>query len=75
MIDLYILECSERQDALLRRIAAGERVNDIDLDWPNDAVGRCHPPLHPLHISSPVATRQKRGDHVGGDRPCSVNAL
>ena len=28
-----ILEWSERQAALLRRAAAGERVND--LDWPN----------------------------------------
>jgi hypothetical protein len=40
MSDLYdtdILEWSERQGALLRRIAAGERVNDTDLDWPNIA--------------------------------------
>ena len=38
MSDLYdtdILEWSERQGALLRRIAAGERVNDADVDWPN----------------------------------------
>ena len=28
---------SERQGALLRRLAAGERVNDADLDWPNIA--------------------------------------
>ncbi len=48
MSDLYdddILLWSERQSALLRRIAAGERVNDRDLDWPNiseeiEAVGR-----------------------------------
>ncbi|SRR5579875_2015446 len=38
MSDLYetdILAWSERQGALLRRVAAGERVNDPDLDWPN----------------------------------------
>lgn len=48
MSDLYdddILLWSERQAALLRRLAAGERVNDRDLDWPNiseeiEAVGR-----------------------------------
>jgi hypothetical protein len=48
MGDLYeedILLWSERQAALLRRLAAGERVNDRDLDWPNigeeiETVGR-----------------------------------
>lgn len=48
MSDLYeadILTWSERQAALLRRFAAGERVNDGDLDWPNiieevESVGR-----------------------------------
>ena len=48
MSDLYdmdILTWSERQGALLRRVAAGERVNDADLDWPNiveeiESVGR-----------------------------------
>ena len=40
-----ILVWSERQGALLRRIAAGERVADTDLDWPNiieeiESVGR-----------------------------------
>jgi hypothetical protein len=48
MSDLYdtdILTWSERQAALLRRVAAGERVNDPDLDWPNiieeiESVGR-----------------------------------
>ncbi|HSU07042.1 MAG TPA: DUF29 family protein [Acetobacteraceae bacterium] len=48
MSDLYdrdILTWSERQSALLRRIAAGERVNSSDLDWPNiieeiEGVGR-----------------------------------
>ena len=33
--DTDILEWSERQAELLRRHAAGERVNDMDLDWPN----------------------------------------
>lgn len=40
MSDLYdtdILEWSERQVALLRRRAAGELVNDADLDWANIA--------------------------------------
>jgi Domain of unknown function DUF29 len=48
MSDLYdedILLWSEHQAALLRRLAAGEHVNDRDLDWPNiseeiEAVGR-----------------------------------
>ncbi len=38
MSDLYdtdILLWSERQAELLRRSAAGERVNDGELDWPN----------------------------------------
>ena len=30
-----ILVWSERQAELLRRHAAGERANDMDLDWPN----------------------------------------
>jgi hypothetical protein len=40
MSDLYdsdILEWSERQAALLRRRAAGELVNEAELDWPNIA--------------------------------------
>jgi hypothetical protein len=40
MSDLYeddILLWSERQAALLRRRAAGELVNDAELDWPNIA--------------------------------------
>ena len=48
MSDLYeddILLWSERQAGLLRRVAAGDRVNDRDLDWANlgeeiEAVGR-----------------------------------
>src|SRR5205823_13974827 len=44
-----ILAGSERQGALPRRLAAGERVNDADLDWPNiveeiESVG--HDQLH-----------------------------
>jgi hypothetical protein len=34
-VDIYAW--SQRQGALLRRLAAGERVNDADLDWPNIA--------------------------------------
>lgn len=40
MSDLYdsdILNWSERQGALLRRRAAGELVNDAEMDWPNIA--------------------------------------
>ena len=48
MSDLYdadILEWSERQADLLRRIAAGERLNDGSPDWPHiieeiESVGR-----------------------------------
>src|SRR3954447_26906507 len=43
--DTDILTWSEHQAALLRRRAAGELVNDADLDWPNiaeeiESVGR-----------------------------------
>ena len=40
MNDLYdedLVLWSERQGALLRRRAAGELVNDTELDWPNIA--------------------------------------
>lgn len=48
MNDLYdqdILQWSEQQGELLRRRAAGELVNDAELDWPNiaeevESVGR-----------------------------------
>jgi hypothetical protein len=35
--DTDILEWSERQAALLRRRAAGDLVNEAELDWPNIA--------------------------------------
>ena len=35
--DIDILDWSEHQAALLRRIAAGEIVNSAELDWPNIA--------------------------------------
>ncbi len=43
--DSDILTWSEEQAALLRRLAAGERINDADLDWANiaeeiESVGR-----------------------------------
>ncbi len=43
--DTDVLAWSEEQAALLRRVAAGERVNDASLDWPNiieeiETVGR-----------------------------------
>ncbi len=34
-VDLYAW--SQEQSGLLRRLAAGQRVNDTDLDWPNIA--------------------------------------
>ena len=34
-VDFYAW--TQRQGALLRRLAGGERVNDADLDWPNIA--------------------------------------
>ena len=40
MSDLYdtdIVQWSQQQAELLRRRAAGELVNDADLDWPNIA--------------------------------------
>ena len=37
LYDTDILEWSERQAALLRRRAAGELVNEADLDWPHIA--------------------------------------
>ena len=43
--DTDILTWSEHQAALLRRVAAGERINNAELDWPNiaeeiESVGR-----------------------------------
>ena len=35
--DLDFYAWTQRQSSLLRRIAAHERVNDADLDWPNIA--------------------------------------
>ena len=35
--DLDFYAWTERQGSLLRPLAAGERVNDADLNWPNIA--------------------------------------
>jgi hypothetical protein len=45
LYDADILEWSEQQSALLRRVAAGERLNDASPDWTNiieeiESVGR-----------------------------------
>ena len=45
LYDADVLEWSKRQAELLRRRAAGELVNEADLDWPNiaeeiESVGR-----------------------------------
>ena len=52
-----ILAWSERQGTLLRRLAAGERVNDADLDWPNiaeeiETVGRSERAALSSHIGN-----------------------
>jgi hypothetical protein len=55
--DTDVYAWSERQGALLRRLAAGERVNDADLDWPNiaeeiETVGRSERSALSSHISN-----------------------
>ena len=55
--DTDVYSWSERQGALLRRLAAGERVNDTDLDWPNiaeeiESVGRSERAALSSHISN-----------------------
>ena len=54
--DLDIYAWSQRQGALLRRLAAGDRVNDGDLDWPNiaeeiETVGRSERAAVASHIA------------------------
>ena len=53
--DTDVYAWSLRQGALLRRLAAGERVNDADLDWPNiaeeiETVGRSERAMMASHI-------------------------
>ena len=55
--DADVYAWSERQGALLRRLAAGERVNDADLDWPNiaeeiESVGRSERAALSSHIGN-----------------------
>src|SRR5208282_161285 len=55
--DADVYAWSARQGALLRRLAAGERVNDADLDWPNiaeeiEAVGRSERSALSSHIGN-----------------------
>jgi hypothetical protein len=57
--DLDIYVWSRRQGALLRRLAAGERVNDADLDWPNiaeeiETVGRSERTAMASHIANVI---------------------
>jgi Domain of unknown function DUF29 len=57
--DLDIYVWSQRQGALLRRLAAGERVNDADLDWPNiaeeiETVGRSERTAVASHIRNVI---------------------
>ena len=65
--DLDFYAWSQRQGALLRRLAAGERVNDADLDWPNiaeeiETVGRSERAAVPSHIVNDSGA----SDQVGG---------
>ena len=55
--DTDVYRWSKRQGALLRRLAAGERVNDGDLDWPNiaeeiETVGRSERAALSSHIAN-----------------------
>jgi hypothetical protein len=55
--DTDVYAWSERQGALLRRLAGGERVNDADLDWPNiaeeiESVGRSERSALSSHIGN-----------------------
>ena len=57
--DTDVYAWSERQGALLRRLAAGERVNDADLDWPNiaeeiESVGRSERSALSSHIGNVI---------------------
>lgn len=57
--DTDVYAWSERQGALLRRLAAGERVNDADLDWPNiaeeiESVGRSERAALSSHIGNVI---------------------
>jgi hypothetical protein len=52
-----IFAWSERQAVLLRRLAAGERLDDDDLDWPNiaeeiESVGHCERAALASHIAN-----------------------
>jgi uncharacterized protein DUF29 len=55
--DTDVYAWSQRQGALLRRLAAGERVNDADLDWPNiaeeiETVGRSERAAVASHVAN-----------------------
>jgi hypothetical protein len=55
--DTGVYAWSERQGALLRRLAAGERINNADLDWPNiaeeiESVGRSERAALSSHIGN-----------------------
>src|SRR5579864_5174711 len=83
--DTDVYAWSKRQSALLRRLAAGERVNDADLDWPNiaeeiETVGRSERGavashitniIHPQTICVPVGSRLS-GVRVSGSRVYSM---
>jgi hypothetical protein len=57
--DLDVYAWSQQQGELLRRLAAGERVNDADLDWPNiaeeiETVGRSERAALRSHIANVI---------------------
>jgi hypothetical protein len=71
MSELYegdILLWSERQAALLLRRAAGELVNDADIDWPHvseeiEDVGRSEPQQRGIAPGASIETTQGGGSH------------
>lgn len=57
--DTDLLSWSERQATLLRRRAAGERVNDVEPDWPNiaeeiESVGRAERSTLTSHVGAVI---------------------
>jgi hypothetical protein len=65
--DVDIFAWSQRQGALLRRLAAGERVNDTDFDWPNiaeeiETVGRSERSA----VASHICQHYRASDQAGG---------
>jgi hypothetical protein len=57
--DTDVVSWSERQAGLLRRRAAGELINDVELDWPNiaeeiESVGRSERSALASHVGTVI---------------------